>query len=42
MPVVIGIAVEVRHTSVSPMKRSARRSYCRPAEVTERLKIVVV
>jgi hypothetical protein len=39
---VIGIAVEVRHTSVSPINRSARRSYCRPADVTEMLNIVVV
>jgi hypothetical protein len=36
------MAVEVLHSSVELKKRRARRSYCRPWDVTEILKIVVV
>lgn len=42
MPSSVGIAVEVRHISVSLKNSKARRSYCLPFEVTEMLKIVVV
>lgn len=37
MPVVVGSAVEVRKTSTSPRYMRARRSYCRPREVTVKL-----
>ena len=42
IPSWLGIAVDVRHTSISPRKRSASLSYCRPRDLTEMLKIVVV
>jgi hypothetical protein len=42
MPSSEGMAVEVRQSSVELKNKSARRSYWRPWDVTEILKIVVV